>query len=277
MQTLQAAIMGAVQGISEFLPISSSAHIVFTSVVYKILTGGNFQNVGNEEIFFDILIHLSSLLAVIIFFFKDLKTLISGFFKSFKNKDYKNVEFQTCVFIMISTFVTCIVAFFIKDIAHKLTENPLIVSILLLFTGGVLFVSEKLNTKEKAMNSKTSILIGIAQGLAVFPGLSRSGLTIATGILNGLSRVRAARYSFILSIPIIILASMIYPLLELNVSEISTFNFKAMAIGCAMSFITGFLCIKFFMKFLEKFNLKCFAYYCWIMGIVMIFVSLNAV
>ncbi len=277
MQTLQAAIMGAVQGISEFLPISSSAHIVFTSVVYKILTGGNFQNVGNEEIFFDILIHLSSLLAVIIFFFKDLKTLISGFFKSFKNKDYKNVEFQTCVFIMISTFVTCIVAFFIKDTAHKLTENPLIVSILLLFTGGVLFVSEKLNTKEKAMNSKTSILIGIAQGLAVFPGLSRSGLTIATGILNGLSRVRAARYSFILSIPIIILASMIYPLLELNVSEISTFNFKAMAIGCAMSFITGFLCIKFFMKFLEKFNLKCFAYYCWIMGIVMIFVSLNAV
>lgn len=277
MQTLQAAIMGAVQGISEFLPISSSAHIVFTSVVYKILTGGNFQNVGNEEIFFDILIHLSSLLAVIIFFFKDLKTLISGFFKSFKNKDYKNVEFQTCVFIMISTFVTCIVAFFIKDIAHKLTENPLIVSILLLFTGGVLFVSEKLNTKEKAMNSKTSILIGIAQGLAVFPGLSRSGLTIAAGILNGLSRVKAARYSFILSIPIIILASMIYPLLELNVSEISTFNFKAMAIGCAMSFITGFLCIKFFMKFLEKFNLKCFAYYCWIMGIVMIFVSLNAV
>ena len=277
MQTLQAAIMGAVQGISEFLPISSSAHIVFTSVVYKILTGGNFQNVGNEEIFFDILIHLSSLLAVIIFFFKDLKTLISGFFKSFKNKDYKNVEFQTCVFIMISTFVTCIVAFFIKDTAHKLTENPLIVSILLLFTGGVLFVSEKLNTKEKAMNSKTSILIGIAQGLAVFPGLSRSGLTIATGILNGLSRVKAARYSFILSIPIIILASMIYPLLELNVSEISTFNFKAMAIGCAMSFITGFLCIKFFMKFLEKFNLKCFAYYCWIIGIVMIFVSLNAV
>ena len=277
MQTLQAAIMGAVQGISEFLPISSSAHIVFTSVVYKILTGGNFQNVGNEEIFFDILIHLSSLLAVIIFFFKDLKTLISGFFKSFKNKDYKNVEFQTCVFIMISTFVTCIVAFFIKDIAHKLTENPLIVSILLLFTGGILFVSEKLNTKEKAMNSKTSILIGIAQGLAVFPGLSRSGLTIATGILNGLSRVKAAKYSFILSIPIIILASMIYPLLELNVSEISTFNFKAMAIGCAMSFITGFLCIKFFMKFLEKFNLKCFAYYCWIMGIVMIFVSLNAV
>ena len=125
------------------------------------------------------------------------------------------------------------------------------------------------------MDFKTSIFIGIAQGLAVFPGLSRSGLTIATGIYNGLNRIQAARYSFILSVPIIILASMIYPLLELNVSEISTFNFKAMAIGCAMSFITGFLCIKFFMKFLEKFNLKCFAYYCWIMGILMIFISVK--
>lgn len=277
MQTLQAAIMGAAQGISEFLPISSSAHIVFTSVIYKILTGGNFQNVGNEEIFFDILIHLSSLLAVIIFFFKDLKTLISGFFTSLKNKDYQNVEFQTCIFIMISTFVTCIVAFFIKDIAHKLTENPLFVSILLLFTGGILFVSEKLKVSERKMNAKSSVLIGLAQGLAVFPGLSRSGLTIATGILNGLSRVKAARYSFILSIPIIILASMVYPLLELNISEISTFNIKAIITGCVLSFVTGFLCIKFFMKFLEKFNLKCFAYYCWAMGIIMIIVSLKAV
>ena len=148
MQTLQAAMMGAAQGISEFLPISSSAHIVFTSVIYKILTGGNFQNVGSEEIFFDILIHLSSLLAVIIFFFKDLKTLFLGFFGAIKNKDYDNIEFKTCIFIMLSTFITCVVAFFIKDIAHSLTENPLFVSILLLFTGGILFLCEKLNTKE---------------------------------------------------------------------------------------------------------------------------------
>ena len=126
------------------------------------------------------------------------------------------------------------------------------------------------------MDIKTSIFIGLAQGLAIFPGLSRSGLTIATGMFNGLDRVKAAKFSFILSIPIIILASMIYPLLELNISEVHTFNFKAMAVGCALSFITGFLCIKFFMKFLEKFSLKCFAWYCWVIGIIMIFVSLKA-
>jgi len=277
MHTIQAAIMGAVQGISEFLPISSSAHIVFTSTIYKILTGADIKTVGSEEIFFDILIHLASLLAVIIFFYKDLKTLIKGFFMGLKNKDYKTDEFQTCVYVIIATCVTCIIAFFIKDIAHKLTENPAIVATLLLFTGGLLFISEKLKTKNKELNLKSAVLIGLAQGLAVFPGLSRSGFTIATGILNGLDRVKAARFSFILSIPIIIIASLVYPLLEIDIKEIYSFNLKAMAVGCVLSFITGFLCIKFFMKFLEKFGLKCFAYYCWIVGIIMIIISLNAI
>ena len=148
MQTIQAAIMGAAQGISEFLPISSSAHIVFTSTIYKILTGANFQNVGSEEIFFDILIHLSSLLAVIIFFFKDLKELLVGFFRAVKTKDYTTAEFQTCTYVITATFITCIIAFFIKDIAHKLTENPLYVSFLLLITGAIIFSCEKFKKPE---------------------------------------------------------------------------------------------------------------------------------
>ncbi|MCX4275109.1 MAG: undecaprenyl-diphosphate phosphatase [Candidatus Gastranaerophilales bacterium] len=275
MQTIQAVIMGAVQGISEFLPISSSAHIVFSSAIYKILTGSAIQNVGSEEIFFDILIHLASLLAVIIFFFKDLKEITSGFFNGLIRKDYENPEFKTGVFVLLATFITCVLAFFIKDVAHSLVENPVYVSILLLFTGCILFFSEKLKRKEKNMDFKTAIFIGLAQGLAVFPGLSRSGLTIATGIFNGIERTKAARFSFILSVPIIIIASLIYPILEINPAEIHTFNFKAMALGCIASFATGFFCIKYFMKFLEKFNLKCFAYYCWIMGILMIFISVK--
>ncbi len=275
MQTIQAVIMGAVQGISEFLPISSSAHIVFSSAIYKIITGTAVQNVGSEEIFFDILIHLASLFAVIIFFFKDLKEIATGFFKGLKNKDYSTVEFKTGIFVIMATFITCVIAFLIKDVAHSLVENPAIVAVLLLFTGCILFFSEKLKHKEKNMDYKTAALIGLAQGLAVFPGLSRSGLTIATGIFNGIERTKAARFSFILSVPIIIIASMIYPLLEINPAEIPTFNFKAMALGCAASFVTGFFCIKYFMKFLEKFNLKCFAYYCWIAGVLMIFISVK--
>lgn len=267
--------MGLAQGISEFLPISSSAHIVFTSTIYKILTGANFQTTGQEEIFFDILIHLSTLLAVIIFFFKDIKQIAKGFAEGIKSRDYQNPDFKTGIFVIIATFLTCVIAFFIKDVAHKLTENPLYVSILLLFTGCILFFSEKLKGKTKELNLKTAIFIGIAQGFAVFPGLSRSGLTIATGIYNGLDRLRAAKFSFILSVPIIILASMVYPLLELDMAEIKTFNYNAMAAGCICSFVSGFLCIKYFMKFLEKFSLKGFAYYCWIIGILMIIVSLK--
>ena len=275
MQTIQAVIMGAAQGISEFLPISSSAHIVFSSMLYKIFAGTGFQNVGSEEIFFDILIHLASLFAVIIFFFKDLKEIVTGFFRGLINKDYESPEFKTGVYVLFATLVTCIMAFFIKDMAHRLVENPAIVAGLILITGFVLFFSEKLKRPEKKMDFKTVLFIGIAQGFAIFPGLSRSGLTIATGIFNGVERTKAARFSFILSIPIIIIASLIYPLLEINPAEIQNFNLKAMALGCLVSFVTGFLCIKYFMKFLEKFNLKCFAYYCWAAGILMIFVSLK--
>lgn len=275
MQTIQAVIMGAVQGISEFLPISSSAHIVFSSAIYKMITGVAIQNVGSEEIFFDILIHLASLLAVIIFFFKDLKEIFTGFFKGLKNKDYKNSEFQTGIFVLLATVITCVIGFLIKDVAHSLVENPVLVSVLLLITGCILFFSEKLKRPEKRMDFKTVVLIGIAQGFAIFPGLSRSGLTIATGIFNGMERTNAARFSFILSVPIIIIASLIYPLLEINPADIHTFNFKAMLLGCVASFVTGFFCIKYFMKFLEKFNLKCFAYYCWIIGVFMIFLTLG--
>ena len=275
MNIIQAIFMGLAQGISEFLPISSSAHIVFTSTIYKILTGANFQTTGQEEIFFDILIHLSTLLAVIIFFFKDIKQIAKGFAEGIKSRDYQNPDFKTGIFVIIATVLTCVIAFFIKDVAHKLTENPLYVTILLLFTGCILFFSEKLKGKTKELNLKTAIFIGIAQGFAVFPGLSRSGLTIATGIYNGLDRLRAAKFSFILSVPIIILASMVYPLLELDMAEIKTFNYNAMAAGCICSFVSGFLCIKYFMKFLEKFSLKGFAYYCWIIGILMIIVSLK--
>lgn len=275
MQTMQAVFMGMAQGISEFLPISSSAHIVFASTIYKILTGGAIQNVGNEEIFFDILIHLSSLFAVIIFFFKDLKEIVKGIFLGLKEKDFKNPELLFGFYILVATIITSIMGLFIKDIAHALTETPLYVSILLLFTGCVLFSCEKFKQKSNEINLKNSILIGLAQGLAIFPGLSRSGLTIGTGVFLGMDRVKAARFSFILSVPIIILASLVYPLLEIDMADISGFNFKAIFLGCLASFITGFLCIKFFMKFIEKFGLKIFAYYCWIIGAVMIFISLK--
>jgi undecaprenyl-diphosphatase len=236
MNIVQAVIMGFVQGLSEFLPISYSAHIVFVSALYKIATGQSLaQGVGGEEIFFDIIIHLATLFAVLLFFKSDIIEIIKGFFKALKEKDYKN-------------------------------DNFVIVSMLLVVTGFVLFFSEKFKQKNDKNNLKTSILIGLAQGLAVFPGLSRSGLTIATGIFKGLDRVQAAKFSFLLSVPIIFLASLIYPIMELDFKEIAGFNFTAIVIGALVAFVSGYFCIKYFMRLLSSSNLRIFAYYCWAVG-----------
>lgn len=270
MDTIQAVIMGFVQGLSEFLPISSSAHIVLTSAIYKLIVGQslNITNV-QEEIFFDILIHLSTLFAIFIFFRNEILSILKGFLKGIFNKEERKEEFKTALFIIVATFFTGIIGIFIKDLAHTLVETPIIVSALLIVTGFILFFSEKFKKGSKEIDLKTSIFIGIAQGLAVFPGLSRSGLTISTAIFNGVDRVKSAKFSFLLSAPIILLASTVYPLIELDFKEVQTFNLKAMFIGGLVAFVVGYICIKYFMKFLSKSNLKAFAYYCITVGVLM--------
>lgn len=268
MQTLQAIIMGAVQGLTEFLPVSSSGHIVISSAFYKMLTGAEIV-VTNEEIFFDILIHLSTLFAVIIYFFGDIKNILSNFYTAAKEKNYKSGNFLFVIYILIATFITGVFGLFTKEAAHNLTENPFIVSIFIIITGCVLLISEKIKKDEnKKTDIKTALVVGLFQGFAVMPGLSRSGMTISSGMFMGLKRFDAARFSFILSIPIILLASFIYPLLTFDLKDIANFNYQALISGMVTSFITGYLCIKYFMNFLKNNNLKCFAYYCFVVGTI---------
>ena len=270
MHILQAVIVGAVQGISEFLPISSSAHIVFAQSLYKIATGANFLNeVSSEEIFFDIIVHLATLLAVLIFFRKDIIDIVKALYYGIKNKNYTDSDFKTGVFIIAATPVTCIIALLLKEPTHALLENPKIVSLFLIGTGFILYFSEKLKSKNREIDLKTSLWTGLAQGLAIFPGLSRSGLTIATQVFLGVDRVKAARFSFLMSIPIIIGASMVYPLLDMDFSQAANINVKAFFWGFLTSFVTGYLCVKYFMKLLGKVTLKCFSYYCFAAGVAM--------
>lgn len=271
MQTLQAVIMGAFQGLTEFLPVSSSGHIVLSSALYKMITGASVDVVTSEEIFFDILIHLSTLFAVIIYFFHDIENILKNFSSAIIKKDFKSYDFQFVIFILAATFITCVMGLFIKDVAHKLTENPFIVSIFIIITGSILFLSEKFKAKEGKTDLKKALIIGFFQGLAIFPGISRSGMTISSAVFQGIKRVDAARFSFILSIPIILIASLIYPLMTFDIKDIKEFNYPAIFSGMVVSFITGYICIKCFMKFLEKNTLRGFAYYCFTVGIVCAF------
>lgn len=271
MNFIQAILMGIVQGLSEFLPISSSAHLVFTSNFYKVIKNIPIVQSSNEEVFFDIMVHLGTLIAVLIFFRKDVAKILKAMWHALRTKDWSDKEAKLGLFIVAGTVITVALALPINEIAEKLVYRPAIVGILLFITGFTLLYSEykskKIETKTDSVDLKTSILIGLAQGLAALPGFSRSGWTIATGLFCGLDRVTAARYSFLLSIPIILGASMVYPLVKIDVAEAINYNWTAILVGTIVSGITGYLCIKYFMKFISKFSLAIFGYYCIIAGI----------
>lgn len=271
MNFIQAILMGIVQGLSEFLPISSSAHLVFTSNFYKVIKNIPIVQSSNEEVFFDIMVHLGTLIAVLIFFRKDILNILEAMWHALKNKDWSDKEAKLGLYICVGTIITIVLALPINEIAEKLVYKPAIVGGLLFITGFTLLYSEykskKLEKKTDNVDLKTSILIGLAQGLAALPGFSRSGWTIATGLFCGLDRITSARYSFLLSIPIILGASMVYPLVKIDVHEAVGYNWSAIIAGTIVSGITGYLCIKYFMRFISKFSLAIFGYYCIIAGI----------
>ncbi len=271
MDLIQSILMGIVQGLSEFLPVSSSAHLVFTSNFYKIFKGIEIVQESNQEIFLDIMLHLGTLIAVLIFFRKEIWTILKALYFGLKNRDYSDKDFKIGVYIILGTVITVLIAFPLNEVAEFLVFKPAIVGILLIGTGILLLFSEywsKKHCKNSEITLKKSILIAIAQGLAALPGFSRSGLTIATGLLSGTDRTTAARYSFLLSIPIILGASMVYPLVKLDFAEVVTYNWFAIIVGTIVSGIVGYLCIKYFLKFVSRFSLGIFGYYCLIMGIV---------
>lgn len=271
MHILQAIIMGIVQGLSEFLPISSSAHLVITSNLYKVLKNIPIHEESTQEIFLDIMLHLGTLVAVLIFFRKDIMEIIKAFVNSIKTKDFSDKNAKLALYILLGTVITVVIAFPLNEVAGFLVFSPAIVGILLIFTGILLFSSEayskKLEEKSDNIDFKTSVIMAIAQGLAALPGFSRSGLTISAGLLSKKDRVTAAKYSFLLSIPIILGASMVYPLLKIDMSEFASYNWTAIIAGTIVSAIVGYLCVKYFLKFVGKYSLAFFGYYCIIIGV----------
>ena len=279
MNLIQAILMGIVQGLSEFLPISSSAHLVFTSNFYKVLSGADAVKHSSQEVFFDIMLHFGTLVAVLIFFRKDIFAILKAMFVSLKTRDFTDINAKIGYYIVIGTIITVLIAYPLRELAEKLVYLPSVVGILLVVTGLFLFLSEYLSKQikqKKDVDLKVAILMSIMQGIVALPGFSRSGMTIAVGLFAGLDRTTAARFSFLLSIPIILGASMVYPILELDFSELLTYNWFEIVIGTIVSGLVGYVCIKYFLKFVSKFSLNIFGVYCIIVGIfTSIFFFLN--
>ena len=273
MSTIEAIILGIIQGLSEFLPISSSAHIVFTANIYAVLTGSSLD-VTSQHIFLSIMLHVGTLIAVMIYFWKELWTITKSFLKALYKRDFSDENAMFGVYILVGTIFTVAIAYPLNDISENLLGNPIIVAMLLILTGFVLFFSEfkskHLEKNTQNLDLKKAIIIGLAQGLAGFPGLSRSGWTIAAGLFLGMNRVKSTRFSFLLIVPIIIGASIFYPILEIKPSEFASYNWLGITLGTITSAVVGYFCIKYFLKFVARFTMNFFAYYCIIAGLLVI-------
>lgn len=269
---LSAIILGAVQGISEFLPISSSGHLVLVPALLGIETG----------LAFDTILHIGTLIAIFTFFWKDIINLIKGFILSiidltegvdiFKRELHRVPEKRFAWLIIVGTIPTGIMGILLKDAIETIFRGTLFVGIFLLVTAAVLYYSERHSSgqiTQKDMSFKQALIVGICQGLAVFPGISRSGSTIASGLCLGLNREYAARYSFLLSIPAVIGAGLI------QIKDIATLDASVSVLlaGFISSVIFGYLSIKLLMKMIKGWSLDIFAYYCTIIGIITIILS----
>jgi len=220
------------------------------------------------------MLHLGTLAAVIVYFRKELWKITKSFLKALFKRDFSDENAIFGTYILVGTIFTVAVAYPLNDISEKLLVSPIIVAALLILTGFILFFSEfkskHMEKNNQKLDIKKAILIGIAQGLAGFPGISRSGLTIATGLFLGLDRVKSTKFSFLLVVPIIIGASIFYPILEIKPSEFASYNWLGIILGTITSAFVGYFCIKYFLKFVAKFSMNFFAYYCIIVGMIVI-------
>lgn len=276
MGLFESIIMGIIQGFTEFLPVSSSGHLA----IFKNVFGYNAE-IG---LTFDILLHIGTLFAVFIVFWKDIKELIIVAFKMigdiFHNlftalsgkKDFRKILSdgyrRFVVLIIVSTIPTGIMGLLGKDLVETAGENMLIIGICLLVTAILLFISDniKIGTKDaKTASYLNAGIIGVAQGFATLPGLSRSGTTITACLINGFDKEFAVKYSFIMSIPAILGAALldVKDLLETPPQTNELVNYISGMIAAA---VVGFLCIKFVTVLVKNRKFKYFGYYCVLAG-----------
>ncbi|MEB1810179.1 MAG: undecaprenyl-diphosphatase UppP [Bacillaceae bacterium] len=263
MSIIEAFIFGLVQGITEFLPVSSTAHIVITQMIF----GYTFPGLA-----FEIYLHLASILAVMIYFRRDIVDVVTGFFKFFVDRSKENkVHFFFGIYIIVATGITGGLGIVLKDVVGDTMKTPYFIASALAVTGLALIFIERFHKygsrTEKDMTFKDSIIVGLGQTLAVFPGISRSGATLIAALLAGLSRDTAVRYSFLLVIPVI-LGSSVLALDELGSGMFSSIGAPALIVSFISTFIFSWLGIVWLIEFLKKSKLFYFAIYCFIVAIL---------
>ena len=266
---LSVIILGIIQGIAEFLPISSSAHLIIFRNLFGI--GSNISS--NLELSFDIALHFGTLLAIGIYFFKDfINMIMKGL-----TKGTKEPEGRIFWYIVAATIPAAIVGVLFEEvIENAIRSNYLLIALALIIMGVIIYFVDKKSKQEKSidkMGIKDALIIGCSQVFALIPGFSRSGTTIAAGRAMNLKREDAAKFSFFLSAPVVFGATMLHVFEEGTIALIME-NLGMFVVGVLTSFIIGIICIKFLLKYLRKNDFKLFMWYRIILGIIVILVTL---
>jgi undecaprenyl-diphosphatase len=263
MTIIQAVVLGFVQGLTEFLPVSSSAHLVLVPFFlgWKIPI--------NEAFIFDVLVQIATLTAVITYFIHDLVRIIRAMWTGIMSKElFWNQDAKIGWFLILSTIPAGITGLLIKPLVKSAFDSPLAVGIFLIITALLLLLAELLGSRQRSFDNltfKDVIWMGLLQALAIFPGISRSGATISAGMLNGLDRRSSARFSFLMSVPIMLAAGLM-SLLDLLKSTVDFQQFAAIGAGCIISAIVGYLSIRWLLRFLINRSFLLFSFYCAIVG-----------
>ena len=275
MKLLYSILLGIIQGLGEFLPISSSGHLALAQSLFGL-------EVADNTLAFNVLLHLGTLLAVFIIFYKDIFELIKAFFslvgklfhKKFKLSDY--TVHERFVILLFVAVIPLVPAALLSDYVELLSTMPIVVGAILILNGVLLFVSDKFAKGSKSMEDATpmnALVVGLCQVVAILPGLSRSGSTITGGLTQGFSRPLAVKFSFILSIPAILGAAVLeLPdlIAETASGSVSGTLWLTYLAGALAAMLVGILAIKLVSWISEHATFKGFSYYCFTVGTIAI-------
>lgn len=257
MHVLEAFLLGLLQGLTEFLPVSSSGHLVILQ---------HYMGFDQPMLFFDVLLHVGTLCAVVFYFRKELLYLVLALIKIDSKDPYRKERRKFFLMVILGVVPTALLGLFLKRGENLLFRGVFVPATMLIFTGIFLWIAEKKVTRKyerSQVNVVDAILIGLTQGVAVIPGISRSGITISCGLLRGLKREQAFQFSFFIFIPAVI-GALILESKDLT-SDLNP-SFYPCLVGFLTAFFVSIAALKILREVLRKKRLTVFSWYCWILG-----------
>ena len=261
MNLIDSIILGIVQGLTEFLPVSSSGHLELG----KAILGD--ESVPEESLLFTVVLHFATALSTIVIFRKDILDILKGIF-SFK----LNEDMQFSLKIVLSMIPAAFIGFtYEAELASLFDGNIKLVGFMLLLTALLLYLADKAKNTDKKVSFKNAFVIGVAQAIAMLPGVSRSGATISTSVLLGNDKTRAARFSFLMVVPLI-LGKIAKDILSGELS-LESENFTALSVGFVAAFISGLFACTWMIKLVKQSKLTYFSIYCVVVGIMAIIIA----